>query len=196
MLFICNVNYAQSTIFSDSVKLYFLNSLNEHRKNLYGDSIVILIINDNASLACKHHNEYLFNMSWVNKMPNQKKVFISHHEVQKDIQKDKDGNVTIFEYTGKNQLISNFTDRVRYYNTNNDFVPLGEVINIEGTRPSNSIQAEKILKGFLDSPAHKEILENPDCEFIAIDIKIEGPFISAVIITGTNPDNGLTFLGH
>lgn len=191
-LLVVSFTHSQTTLISDSIEFYFLKSLNEHRKNLYGDSVVMLTINDNASLACKHHNEYLFNMVWINKVPNQKKVFLSHGESQKSTTNDG----AIFEYKGKAQLIPNFADRIRYYNTNKDFGPVGEVIYVDGVRPSNVIQAEKTLKGFLDSPAHKEILENPDYEYIAIDIKVQGSFVSTVIVTGTSPGNGLTFNGH
>ena len=73
--FIYTFSYTQTTIFSDSVEFYFLKYLNEHRKTLYGDSVVDLTINKNASLACEHHNNYLFDMVWIN-LSNKKSILL------------------------------------------------------------------------------------------------------------------------
>lgn len=191
LFFICNFSYSQSTISTDSVEIYFLEYLNDHRKLLYGDSVVTLTINKNASLACEHHNKYLFDMVWINKPSNQNKsftqerYFISHGELQKSTLSDG----SIFEYKGKTQLISNFADRIRYYNTNKDFGPIGEVINNGGIRPSNEIQAKKVLEAFLNSPPHKKILEKKDYKYIAIDVMTDGRMVYTVVVTGKDPEN-------
>ena len=196
--FIYTFSYSQTAIFSDSVEFYFLKYLNEHRKTLYGDTVVDLTINKNASLACEHHNNYLFDMVWINKPQNQdksfkqEKYFISHGEPQKSTTSDG----STFEYKGKTQLIPNFADRIRYYNTNKDFGPIGEVINSGGVRPSNEVQAKKVLESFLNSPPHKKILENKNYKYIAIDVMIKGSMVSTVVVTGTGPNEGLKFNGH
>lgn len=187
--FIFNFSHSQSTINTDSVEIYFLKYLNEHRKSLYGDSVVDLTINKNASLACEHHNKYFFDMVWVNKPQvqdkgiKQERYFISHGEFQKSTTSDG----SVFEYKGKTQLISNFADRIRHYNTNKDFSPVGEVINNGGVRPSNEIQAKKVLESFLNSPPHKKILEKKDYKYIAIDIMTDGRMVYTVVVTGNDP---------
>lgn len=153
----------------DSIEVYFLKLLNEHRMKIH-KGIPILEVNPTASKACEHHNNYMANMEWVNKRPNQQKNFIGHSEDPRVVI-----DSSIFEYKGSDTIIPNFGTRVRFYNTTKDFSPIGEVITCNGflSIESNYFVAKRLFKNFLSSPPHKKILESKDYCFIALNVKLK-----------------------
>jgi hypothetical protein len=179
-----------SQITEDSVEFYFTKILNEYRKTLhYG--VQDLTVNKTASLGCEHHNNYLFNMEWVNKTPNKRLGFLSHDECANAT---IDNNV--FKYVGKDVLIRNFNDRIYLYNTNKDFEPYGEVIT-SGYYFLTTLTSEKLAKkffsSFMESKPHKETLDINGYDALALDCKIEltNSIASAsiVVVIGFNKKN-------
>jgi hypothetical protein len=192
-------SYSQQSLNTDSVEIYFLKYLNEYRKTLYGDSVVEVKINHNASLACKHHNNYLFDMLCVDKIPSHNVLLLSHGESADVIIeiKNKNGNVIgymKYKYVGNNTLIPNYADRITFYNTNKDFGPHGEVITGGYYPPdkfnTDEMLAKKFFENFMGSQEHKETLSMYNYNFLALDCKVEinGNYLktSIVVVTGTS----------
>ena len=182
-------SYSQQSLNTDSVEIYFLKYLNEYRKTLYGDSVVEVKINYNASLACKHHNDYLFDMLWVDKTPNLDNLLLSHRETSDTVL-----NGMKYKYVGNDTIIPNFKNRITFYNTNKDFVPKGEVIT-GGCYPSDKFNTDEMLAkkffiNFMNSPSHKKILSMSNYNFLALDCKVEFNRnclkTSVVVVTGTS----------
>jgi hypothetical protein len=176
-----------SQITEDSVEFYFVKILNEYRKTLH-NGIEDVAVNRTASLGCEHHNNYLFNMVWVNKTPGTNKSVVTHGEsVLETVGTDK------FKYVGKDTLIPNFANRIIFYNTNKDFAPNAEVITngyyfLDGM--TNEKLAKEFFMNFMRSKPHKEQLDRKDYVSLALDCKIElkGSFVNAsiVVVTGGN----------
>jgi len=176
-----------SQITGDSVQFYFVRILNKYRKTLH-DGIKDVTVNKTASLGCEHHNNYLFNMVWVNKTPGNDKFILSHQETPLETI-----GVDVFKYMGKDTLISNFADRIIFYNTNKDFSPNAEVIAsgsyfLDGI--TNEYIAKKLFMSFMKSKPHKEQLDRNDYHSLAIDCKVEFDKVfantSIVVVTGGN----------
>jgi hypothetical protein len=174
-----------SQITEDSVEFYFVRFLNEHRKTLH-NGIEDVILNKSASIGCEHHNNYLFNMVWVNKTPGINISILTHKETPLETI-----GVNVFKYAGKDTLISNFSNRIIFYNTNKDFAPNGEVITrgyyfLE--EMTNEKLAKDFFKNFMNSKPHKAELDRKDYNSIALDCKTElnGVFLDAsiVVVTG------------
>ena len=117
LTFVFHPTFLFSQIIEDSVEFYFVRILNEHRKTLH-EGIKDVTVNKTASLGCEHHNNYLFNMVWVNKTPGNEMFILSHQETPFETI-----GVNEYKYVGKDTLISNFADRIIFYNTNKDFAP-------------------------------------------------------------------------
>lgn len=176
-----------SQITGDSVEFYFVKILNEYRKTLH-DGIKDVTVNKMASLGCEHHNNYLFNMVWVNKTPGNDKFILSHQENPLETI-----GIDVFKYVGKDTLISNFADRIIFYNTNKDFAPNAEVIAsgsyfLDGI--TNEYIAKKLFMSFMKSKPHKEQLDRNDYHSLAIDCRVELDKVfadaSIVVVTGGN----------
>ena len=174
-----------SQITEDSVEFYFVKILNEYRKTLHS-GIQNVTVNKTASLGCEHHNNYLFNMVWVNKTPGYNKSIVTHGESLFDtVGTDK------FKYVGNDTIISNFANRIIFYNTNKDFAPNGEVIT-GGYYFLDEMTNEKLAKdfftNFMNSKPHKAELDRKDYYSLALDCKMEvkGSFVNAsiVVVTG------------
>jgi len=176
-----------SQITEDSVEFYFVKILNEYRKTLH-NGIKDVNVNQTASLGCEHHNNYLFNMVWVNKTPGTNKSVITHGETPiETVGSDK------FKYVGKDTLIPNFANRIIFYNTNKDFAPNAEVITngyyfLDGM--TNEKLAKEFFMNFMKSKPHKEQLDRNDYNSLALDCKIElkGLFVNASIVVVTGGD--------
>lgn len=174
-----------SQITEDSVEFYFVKILNEYRKSIH-TGIKDVCVNKTASLGCEHHNNYLFDMVWTNKVSGTNKSILSHSESPfETIGTDK------YQYVGKDTLISNFADRVIFYNKNKDFSPNAEVITggyyfLDGM--TNEKMAKTLFVNFMQSKPHKEQLDRSDYHSLAIDFKMEskGMFlhVSIVVVTG------------
>jgi hypothetical protein len=176
-----------SQITEDSVEFYFVKILNEYRKTLH-NGIKDVTVNKTASLGCEHHNNYLFNMVWVNKTPGTNKSVVTHGEsALETVGADK------FKYVGKDTLIPNFANRIIFYNTNKDFAPNAEVIT-NGYYFSDGMTNEKLAKeffmNFMRSKPHKEQLDRNDYNSLALDCKLElkGSFVNASIVVVTGGD--------
>jgi len=187
LAFVFHPTFLFSQIIEDSVEFYFVRILNEHRKTLY-EGIKDATVNKTASLGCEHHNNYLFNMVWVNKTPGNEKFILSHQETPFETI-----GVNEFKYVGKDTLISNFADRIIFYNTNKDFAPNAEVIAsgsyfLDGI--TNEYLAKKLFMSFMKSKPHKEQLDRNDYHSLAIDCKVELDKMfantSIVVVTGGN----------
>lgn len=176
-----------SQITGDSVEFYFVKILNEYRKTLH-DGIKDVTVNKMASLGCEHHNNYLFNMVWVNKTPGIRNFILSHQETPFETI-----GVNEYKYVGKDTLISNFANRIIFYNTNKDFAPNAEVI-AAGSYFLGGITNEYIAKelfiSFMKSKPHKEQLDRNDYHSLAIDCRVELDRVfahaSIVVVTGGN----------
>jgi hypothetical protein len=174
-IFISFFSNSQSSHFNeDSIKKYFLVELDSFRKGLY-PSVPDVIVNENASIACKHHNEYMTNMV----KPNY--FFCSHGEFQSD---------KGFTYVGSDTLISNFANRIKYYNTNKDFSPYGEVIVGEflnlyiKNKRTNEYLAKNLFLDLKESSEHNKILSNFGYNVVAIDVKIFNNIIYVTMVVG------------
>ena len=187
LTFVFQTTFLFSQITEDSVEIYFVRILNEYRKTLH-EGIKDVTVNKTASLGCEHHNNYLFNMVWVNKTPGSNKAILSHQETP-----FATIGVDEFKYVGKDTLISNFADRIIFYNTNKDFAPNAEVIAsgyyfLDGL--TNEKLAKKFFKSFMESKPHKEQLDRNDYHSLAIDCKVELDKVfanaSIVVVTGGN----------
>lgn len=176
-----------SQITGDSVEFYFVKILNEYRKTLH-DGIKDVTVNKMASLGCEHHNNYLFNMVWVNKTPGIRNFILSHQETPFETI-----GVNEYKYVGKDTLISNFANRIIFYNTNKDFAPNAEVIAagsyfLDGI--TNEYIAKELFISFMKSKPHKEQLDRNDYHSLAIDCRVELDKVfadaSIVVVTGGN----------
>lgn len=187
LAFVFHPAFLFSQIIEDSVEFYFVRILNEHRKTLH-EGIKDVTVNKTASLGCEHHNNYLFNMVWVNKTPGNEMFILSHQETPFETI-----GVNKYKYVGKDTLISNFADRIIFYNTNKDFAPNAEVIAsgsyfLDGI--TNEYLAKKLFMSFMKSKPHKEQLDRNDYHSLAIDCKVELDKVfanaSIVVVTGGN----------
>lgn len=187
LAFVFHPAFLFSQIIEDSVEFYFVRILNEHRKTLH-EGIKDVTVNKTASLGCEHHNNYLFNMVWVNKTPGNEMFILSHQETPFETI-----GVNEYKYVGKDTLISNFADRIIFYNTNKDFAPNAEVIAsgsyfLDGI--TNEYLAKKLFMSFMKSKPHKEQLDRNDYHSLAIDCKVELDKVfanaSIVVVTGGN----------
>ena len=187
LAFVFHPAFLFSQIIEDSVEFYFVRILNEHRKTLH-EGIKDVTVNKTASLGCEHHNNYLFNMVWVNKTPGNEMFILSHQETPFETI-----GVNEYKYVGKDTLISNFADRIIFYNTNKDFAPNAEVIAsgsyfLDGI--TNEYIAKKLFMSFMKSKPHKEQLDRNDYHSLAIDCKVELDKVfanaSIVVVTGGN----------
>lgn len=187
LTFVFHPTFLFSQIIEDSVEFYFVRILNEHRKTLH-EGIKDVTVNKTASLGCEHHNNYLFNMVWVNKTPGNEMFILSHQETPFETI-----GVNEYKYVGKDTLISNFADRIIFYNTNKDFAPNAEVIAsgsyfLDGI--TNEYLAKKLFMSFMKSKPHKEQLDRNDYHSLAIDCKVELDKVfanaSIVVVTGGN----------
>lgn len=146
----------------DSIPFYFKQYLDEYRRTLY-PRIPDVIISDTLSYACKHHNNYLANMM----LEDGSGMVIMHDEPRVS----KDGE---FYYKGSDTLIDCPAFRVRYYDTENYFTHVGEVLHVTALS-SNLVKTQKevakiILDDWLSSEGHRKTLEMYFYTHIGIDV--------------------------
>jgi len=146
----------------DSIPFYFKQYLDEYRRTLY-PRIPDVIISDTLSYASKHHNKYLANMM----LEDGSGVYLMHAEPRAS----KDGE---FYYKGSDTLIDCPAGRVRYYDTENYFTHVGEVLHVTALS-SNLVKTQKevakiILDDWLSSEGHRKTLEMYFYTHIGIDV--------------------------
>jgi len=157
--------------------------LDEYRNELH-PGIPKLLISPASSNACRHHNEFLRDVQEKNGT-----VVITHDEFY-----SRDG----IKYKGTDSIIENYMDRVNYYNTDNDFGPMCEVISlfvlwIEDTNGvtnfitpymTNKKLGWKMLDLFKKSEAHNKIISGYKYNMVALDVSILNGFIYCTMVTG------------
>jgi hypothetical protein len=183
-LFLLNNTFSQTHNFDeDSIQLYFMEYLDEYRNELH-PGIPKLLISPASSNACRHHNEFLRDVQEKNGT-----VVITHDEFY-----SRDG----IKYKGTDSIIENYMDRVNYYNTDNDFGPMCEVISlfvlwIEDTNGvtnfitpymTNKKLGWKMLDLFKKSEAHNKIISGYKYNMVALDVSILNGFIYCTMVTG------------
>jgi len=144
----------------DSIPFYFKQYLDEYRRTLY-PRIPDVIISDTLSYACKHHNNYLANMM----LEDGSGMVIMHDEPKESGE---------FYYRGDDTLINDWSERVRYYDPENSFTHVGEVLHVTALR-SHLVKTQKevakiILDDWLSSEGHRKTLEMYFYTHIGIDV--------------------------
>lgn len=144
----------------DSIPFYFKEYLDEYRRTLY-PRIPDVIISDTLSYACKHHNNYLANMM----LEDGSGIVLMHDEPKESGE---------FYYRGDDTLINNWGERVRYYDTENYFTHVGEVLHVTALS-SVLVKTQKevakiILDDWLSSEGHRKTLEMYFYTHIGIDV--------------------------
>ena len=169
-----NIISQSFTFNEDTITKYFVSNLDSFRQNLY-PSVPNVIVNKNASIACEHHNNYMTNMVRANYL------FCSHGEF-----KNTDG----YNYVGEDTIISNYADRVKYFNTKKDFGSYAEVITAEflnyyiNNGKDDQYLAKVLFMNFVKSPEHNKIISNYSYNVIAIDVKINDNSIYLTMVVG------------
>jgi hypothetical protein len=129
-----------------------------------------------GSLACRHHNKYMFEMA------KHKIHFLSHEEKNNHpiiygskINEDDFNLITLIDtviYSGKDSLIDNFSDRALYY-SKNTFASIGECCfndKIPRIDFTDKDLAYYVFKEFKKSKLYWNILMNDTYSSIAIDL--------------------------
>jgi len=149
----------------DSVEYYFIQLLNEYRRETY-PNIPSLTISTLYSQVALHHTKYLFNM--------QSKDFyagiLTHDEPATATVTDSDSSIVI-SYRGTDTLLNSIMDRAEYYDPNGTYISYNEVVQTLGISLTDSkMVAKRILDNFLNSPGHKLILDEYEYTHIGISI--------------------------
>ena len=132
-----------------------------------------------GSLACKHHNKYMMNMT----SKNWDDVFLSHTEKKVGYETKEHTNWTTnvitttidtFVYKSNDTLIDSFSKRCEYY-SKGQFSTYGECctggyLTIQMDNYSNKDFAKMILKNFKKSKPHWDILTMYEYTDIAINL--------------------------
>jgi hypothetical protein len=167
----------------DSIQFYFMEYLDEYRNELY-PGIPKLLISPASSNACRHHNEFLRDVQEKNGT-----IYLTHDEFY-----SKDGR----KYKGTDTIIDYYMERVNYYNTDNDFGPVCEVIALfvlclEDTNGvtnfitpymTNKKLGWKMLEIFKGSEKHNKIISGYKYNMVAVDVSILNGFIFCTMVTG------------
>lgn len=146
----------------DSVEYYFIQELNAYRRQTYS-KIPDLIRSEQTSNASLHHTKYLVNME-------------SEDGLHRLISHDEEQSALGLTYKGTDTLLYSFSDRRAYYDSSNIFGIYGEVVQMYGAYERTLIVlgqrevAHRILKTFLESPKHKDILDMYEYTHIGISI--------------------------
>jgi hypothetical protein len=168
-----NVKY--DYIIRDSVEFYFMQLLNDYRRETY-PNIPILIKSQPFSQASLHHTKYLLNMYSVDGYG----FILTHDELVYD-------NSSNISYKGNDTLINDIAGRSAYYDTNKEFIGYSEVcqtaVVYKSILSNDKKLAYDILQGFLNSAMHKQILDNYEYTHIGISIiqATNGP-LSKIIV--------------
>jgi hypothetical protein len=188
-IFLLNNSFSQTHNFDeDSIQFYFMEYLDEYRNELY-PGIPKLLISPASSNACRHHNEFLRDIQEKNGT-----MILTHSEFY-----SKDGR----KYKGTDTIIDYYMDRVNYYNTDNDFGPVCEVISLfvlwmEDTNGvtnyitpymTNKKLGWKMLDILKDSEKHNKIISGYKYNMVAVDISILNGFIYCTMVTGQKYDH-------
>lgn len=120
-----------------------------------------------ASLACKHHNTYLYSLV----EGKAKDPLVGGHTEEKILL----GN----EYTGKDTLLYDFINRCDYYCGKGNFYALGECFWAgyttypEYKKMTSEQLARRAFNGFMKSKPHREILITKNYTDVGIDFTID-----------------------
>ena len=157
---------------ADSIQYYFLEHLDTMRAGLY-PGIPKIIVNENASNACLHHNQFLADIQ-----EQDGSLVITHDEYLR-----RDGVV----YKGNDTIIDYYIERNKYYNTNRDFSSFAEVISTtvlwltdEKGEVTNYIHqymtnkwiAKRLFFLLKTSPDHYRIISSYGYNRVSIDVSI------------------------
>ena len=144
------------------------------------------IVNDNASNACLHHNQFLADIQ-----EKDGSLVITHDEFL---------NRNGIKYKGTDTLIDYYIDRNNYYNTNKDFGAAAEVISTtilwltdEKGEVTNYIHqymtnkwiAKRLLFLLKTSPDHYRIISSYGYNRVAIDVSIINGIVYLTMVIGS-----------
>ena len=171
---------------ADSIQYYFLEYLDTMRAGLY-PGIPKIIVNENASNACLHHNQFLADIQ-----QNDGSIIMTHDEF-----KIKDG----VEYKGNDTLIGYYMDRNTYYNTNKDFASSaevaacvvlwttddnqGNVTNFIHQYMTNEWIGKRLLYSLKQSPSHNRVISSYGYNRVAIDVSIINGIVYLTMVIGS-----------
>lgn len=187
VLFLTLNLYGQTHNFNaDSIQYYFLQYLDTMRNGLH-PGIPKTIVNDNASNACFHHNQFLAYIQ-----QNDGSIIMTHDEF-----KIKDG----VKYKGNDTLIGYYMDRNTYYNTNKDFASSaevaacvvlwttdddkGNVTNFIHQYMTNEWIAKRLLYSLKQSSSHNRVISSYGYNRVAIDVSIINGIVYLTMVIGS-----------
>jgi hypothetical protein len=188
-LFLLNNTFSQTHNFDeDSIQLYFMEYLDEYRNELH-PGIPKLLISPASSNACRHHNEFLRDVQEKNGT-----IYLTHGEFYSE-----DGR----KYKGTDTIIDYYMDRVNYYNTDNDFGPVCEVIssyvlwledsdkitNFITPYMTNETLGKVLLRSLQTSESHNKTISGYKYNMVALDVSILNGFIYCTMVTGQKYDH-------
>lgn len=152
-----------------------------------------------ASLACKHHNQYLKDMT-----PENSTDYIVGHGEQRIIESiEKDGNSVVkntFTYRGKDTLINSMTGRTDYYSkgqfkSDGECCMLGSTPRMFGNHTNKDL-AKTILQSFKDSKPHWKVLIKYDYTDMGFDVMFDKNYKTmwVTLHTGNNINTDDSYL--
>ncbi len=172
-----NLSISQKNNFSElgleqSIFDVFVNYANETK-----DTVFNIKRSDVVDKSCFHHNRFLGNI------PNEPdKFLICHHESKK---------IGKYDYVGSDTILKHYFDRLSFYDTKKEYIPLSEILFLgtnannrlfENPNTTNIIIAKHVLKNFLDSKEHKEIIHMFNYDYIGVDVMFHKNFYTVVIM--------------